>query len=188
MLSFVKRANLDDFWYRTSATVEGNCKQVVRLMECSFVEILPARGLFGDMNKFGMGLAVALLQLSLDPGRNDDYVQYDTTQKLRSAFSNLWQASVHTNQALVMAEGQNALRVTTCPSNSFWFQPFMRGFHERVGDLVKQNLGISSSIMTVLMEKIAGMHEADTSNVCTVELGFHCMLYCLGALRGNEAL
>lgn len=187
LLSFVKRANLDAFWSRTSATVEGNCKQVAKLMECSFVEILPARGPFGSTDEFGMGLAVALLQRSLDPGRNDDYVQYDTTRKLRSAFSNLWQASVHTNQASVMAEGRNMLRVTTCPSNSFWFQRFMRGFHERVGDLVKQNLGISSSIMTVLMEKITDMHEADTSNVRTVELGFYCMLCYLGALRGDEA-
>ena len=123
----------------------------------------------------------------MDPGRKDDYIQYDTTRKLRSAFSNLWQASVHTNQASVMAEGQNMLRVTTCPSNSFWFQRFMRGFHERVGDLVKQNLGISSSIMTVLMEKITDIHEANTSNVCTVELAFYCMLCYLGALCSDKA-
>ena len=63
-----------------------------------------------------------------------------------------------------MAEGRNMLRVTTCPSNSLWFQCFMQGFHERVGDLVKQNLGISS-IMNMLMEKIAHMHESDYDNV-----------------------
>ena len=151
----------------------------------SFVDILPARGPFAWIDEFGMGIAVALLQRSLGPGRND---QYETTQKLRLALSNLWQASVHTNQASVMAEGQSMLRVTTCPSNSFWFQCwFMRGFHERVGNLVKQNLGLSSSIMTMLMEKIANMREADTSNACAVELGFYCMIYYLGALCGDEA-
>ena len=34
LLSFIKCANLDAFWSRTSATVNENCKQVVKLMEC----------------------------------------------------------------------------------------------------------------------------------------------------------
>lgn len=76
---------------------------------------------------------------------------------------------MHTNQTSVMDEGGKAMRVTTCPSNSFWFQYFMQGFHERVGDLVKQNVGISSSIMIGLMEKIVNMHETDTNNIHTLE-------------------
>ena len=186
LLSFIKRANLDAFWSRTSSTVEGNKSQVSKLIEYSFVELLPARGPFALKDEFGMGIAVATLLRSLDPGRNDEFVQYDTTRKFRSAFSNLWQASVHTTQGTVMSEGRNTLRVTTCPSNSFWFQRFMRGFHERVGDLIKQNLGISSAIMSVLMEKIGIMHEVNMDNVRTVELGLYCMLCYLGALRGNE--
>ena len=136
---------------------------------------------------FGIGITVSLLLNSLDPERNDKFVQYDTIRKLRSAFSNLWQVLVHTNQASVMAESRNMLRVTTCPSNYFWFQYFMQGFHKRVGDLVKQNLCISAPIMTVLVAKIANMHKSDSDNVQTVKFGFYCMLCYLGALHGNEA-
>ena len=89
LLRFIKHANLDAFWSRTSTTVEENCKQVFKLMECIFIEILSARGLFGKEDEFGMGIAVALLQRSLDPGRNDEFVQYDTTRKLQLVFSNL---------------------------------------------------------------------------------------------------
>ena len=75
------------------------------------------------------------------------------------------------------------MRGTTCPSNYFWFQRFMRGYQERVGDLVKQNLGISSSIMVALMEKIADMHEQKLDQVKTVKLALYCMICYLGALR-----
>ena len=85
-----------------------------------------------------------------------------------------------------MAEGQNTMRVTTCPSNSFWFECFMWGYHERVGDLVKQNLGICFSIMVELMEKITDMQEQNLDNVKMVELAFYCMICYLGALHGNK--
>ena len=59
-------------------------------MEYCFTEILPARGPFTMRDEFGMGIAMSLLLRSLDPGRNDKFVQNNTTRKLRSAFSNLW--------------------------------------------------------------------------------------------------
>ena len=36
LLSFIKQANLDSFWSRTMATVEGNYKQVCKLVVMGF--------------------------------------------------------------------------------------------------------------------------------------------------------
>ena len=132
LLSFIKRANLDAIWSRSSGTVVGNCGQVKRLMKYSFVDIFPPCGPFPLSDSFGMGLAVAILLSLLDPGRNDEHVQFSTTRKIHYALSNLWNALVHTSKAGIMSDGTKTMRVTDCPTCLFRYQQFMRGYYEQV--------------------------------------------------------
>jgi len=59
---------------------------------------LPEMGQFLLMDTFGIGTAIVMLRRSMDPGKYGDTIQYDTLQKYRSAFSNVWVASVYTMQ------------------------------------------------------------------------------------------
>jgi hypothetical protein len=43
---------------------------------------------------FGMGAAIFLLKHSLDPGATETTVQYNTVRKMKSAFVNVYHASV----------------------------------------------------------------------------------------------
>ena len=97
-------------------------------------------------------------------------------------FGNLWNASLHSSDVGVMTDGTSTLCVSDCPTNSFWFHHFMQGFHEQVGDLIKQDLGITSLLMVKIMRRITLTHEADPANVDTVEFGLYCMISHLGAL------
>ena len=78
------------------------------------------------------------------------------------------------------------MRLTDCPMRSFWYQRFMRGYHERVGDLIKQDLGISLAVMVALMAKLTLLHEGKQNDVRTIEIVLYCKILHLGDLRGNE--
>jgi len=61
---------------------------------------------------FGMGAAVVMLQHSLNPGKNDNTIQFSTVRKLRAAFSNVYHPSSEGQQAMVMAKETRKLMVT----------------------------------------------------------------------------
>ena len=93
----IRRAVLDGFWGRASGTVNGNLGQLrgfhkIVCEEFGLMEALPE---FPLMDTFGIGSALVMLRRSLMPGKYGDNIQYDTLRKYRSAFSNVWGASVH---------------------------------------------------------------------------------------------
>ena len=51
----------------------------------------------------GIGLAVVMLLRSLDRGRHQSTLQFESVRKMRSSFSNIWHASSHTLTTSVMA-------------------------------------------------------------------------------------
>ena len=97
MLGILSRANLDAFWARQRSTVARTVTELNRLrqleMEFGFQTGIPSRGPFPVEDTFGAGLAVSMLQRSLDFGKNAPTVQYNTARKMRSALNNAWESS-----------------------------------------------------------------------------------------------
>ena len=66
---------------------------------------LPSMGPHPLSDTFGMEPAIIILRKSLDPGKYSlTNVQFSTARKMRSAYSNLWGASVHTDLIAVIAK------------------------------------------------------------------------------------
>ncbi len=91
-----------------------------------------------------------MLQLSLQPGKYSNHLQFASVRKFRSAFSNAYQASVEGQQAMVMAKDTRKLAVTKCPTYGEFFERFMRGLHKRMGDIVKQDKVLAQPILKVI--------------------------------------
>jgi len=98
-----------------------------------------------------MSVASTMMLCSLDAGKNEPCVQYNTVHPMRSAVSNQWRASLDGQTASVMMRGTTKLITSTCPTNGEWFERFMLGYHKRVGDVSRPDLAISIKVMVTLM-------------------------------------
>jgi hypothetical protein len=73
-------------------------KAALVLMDCSTPDVGPYPVVGGQ----GMRIAVCILMRSLDPGRNEQYAQYNTARKMRAAYATFWQALIEgQNDALI---------------------------------------------------------------------------------------
>jgi hypothetical protein len=95
VLKCIRRANLDSFWAAEPRTVSrtlAECRRGSRIAaDLGFEKkLFKPMGPFPLDDSFGMGAAVVMLMLSLNPGKNDDKVQFGTVRKFRSAFSNVY--------------------------------------------------------------------------------------------------
>jgi len=143
----IRRANLDALWAREPSTVRGNAVDARRLEEIAGQElemrsIMPEMGPFPVRDTFGMKLATCMLIRSLDPGKTEETIQFSTMRKLRSAYSNTWNAS------LMGMSGE------PCPSDSYWFKRFILGAHKRMGDDVRPDHGLSMDVMHALLKNL----------------------------------
>jgi hypothetical protein len=189
----IRRANLDAFWSRTTNTVTNNLrnlKSVINLAGQLGLKILPNRGRFQLKDEFGMGVAMLVLKKSLQPGRNGKFVQFGTVRRLRTAYGNFWKSSIETPVTSLVSSADDGKKMfdSACPTDSFWYARFSRGLHERVGDLVIQDLAISKSVMQELMKIIEEKFQSDPQDERNIELGYFCLTAWLAALRGNEVM
>ena len=182
----VRRANLDALWAREPTTVRANASDVGRLLDIGMLElemeeILPTMGPFPVRDDFGMKLAICMLVRSLDPGKNEDTIQFSTMRKLRSAYANAWNAS------------ERGLAGEPCPSDNYWFKRFMLGAHKRMGDDVRPDFGLSLDLAHALLKNLnRDWHRASYDDwkekgrvsefAVILVIGF-----CLG-LRGDEIM
>ena len=142
------------------------------------------------VDKQGMGLACCVLLRTLDDGRNEDTVQFSTALKLKTSFANMWRASLHGSESSVIARDVTKLFTTTCPTHGEWFERFQKGLHERMGDMVKQDLGISIELIHALMSRYEVRWEAAGQNRRRQQEVLFPALFCIVAfccaLRGEE--
>ncbi len=193
-LKIIRRANLDAFWARTPSTVNSNLLDFRQYMKHSKhvwgeLPSLPEKGPFQLKDDFGMGPATVTLSRSLDKGRNSKFIQFNTARRIRSAYSNFWNASKFTLDIGVMQDGQSKLMTTDCPVYHYWYSRMMKGMHERMGDYVIQDQAISKELQEAIMESLERkMVEEPDMYDRWVEIGVYVMILWLGALRGNEAM
>ena len=159
LLHYIKRASLDALWSRETGTVKNTLREIsnirerARLLGFNGDEMLPPMGPHPVEDVVRMSLAICILQRSLDKGRNEATIQYSTTQKMKTAFANMWGASIRGSEGAVISRDTAKLFITTCPTHGVWSERFSKGMHERMGDLVKQDLGITIEQMHALMKR-----------------------------------
>ena len=194
ILIAIRRAILDAFWSRATHTVQGNKSTLKRLFEIGSIKLglegfLPRMGPYPLEDDWGMKQAIAMLTRSLDKGRYKDYLQFDSVRKSRSAYSNCWAASVNSYKSTVIAQDTVKTYVTTCPTQGFWYEKFMKGMHSRMGDDHRPNAAISISVMHGIMNRINADY-IDTEHAdrrqYIARAGLFYMAAFLGSLRGEE--
>jgi hypothetical protein len=191
----IRRANLDAIWGREPSTILGNLSQARKLEEfgdaLGFSNVIPEMGPFPLLDTFGMKVACCTLLKSLEKGRWEDTVQYATTRRLRSAYSNFYHAS-HWGEALsVMAYETQKLITTPCPTYGYWYQRFSTGLHKRMGDVVKSDYAVTSEIVKELLDQLDSEWEAATSDAekkRIADMGFLIAAGFLCGLRGEEIM
>ena len=125
----IRQANLDAFWAREPGTVVATRREVVKIGKLGnligLTKLFPAMGPFPLEDIIGMGIAVCMLQRSLEKGRYRDTLQFETVRKLRSTYSNIWHTSRQTLTTSVIARDLKKTHVTSCPTYGLWFERFI---------------------------------------------------------------
>jgi hypothetical protein len=106
-------------------------------------------------DKINAGGAAVILRHSLDPGRTEDTVQFETVRKMKSEMVNMDHAAsgVDIKPTVGGSECKKYIIMGDCIFHD-WFDQFMRGMHNRMGDNVQQDLGLTADIMVKLMERL----------------------------------
>ena len=190
----IRRANLDALWGRESSTVLANTRHLRQLLDTwklvGIPPTLPPLGPFPMEDVYGVGVAIGMLLRSLNPGKYGDYTQFATIRKERSCYSNYFHASVVGASAMSTLGRDTAKSfLTTCPTQSLWFERFSKGCLYRMGEEVKQDLAISIEVMHCLMklfndEWMKTPMSWDKSEIASVAL--YCIIAFCGSFRGHE--
>jgi hypothetical protein len=195
-IDLIRRANLDAFWSREPTTIGHNLSKVNRVLQISHELGLdkppvPRLGPWPVEDKFGMGAAVVLLKHSLDPGLTETSVQYNTLQKMKSAFVNLYHASVE-NQGSAIVGGRDGKQFVSMDASVYsdFFGRFQAGMHNRMGDRVVQDFGLSRGSMQKFQEVVEGEWiQAGVGRERKMEIAQLAVFVMVGyarALRGEE--
>ena len=94
-----RRVSLDTFWSREASTVRHNLGLIKRAAKSEVKfdcinKIIPALGPHPLEDKAGMGACVLVLDKSMDKGRYDPNVQWETFRKMRSTLTNIGQVGL----------------------------------------------------------------------------------------------
>ena len=189
----IRRCNLDALWGRERATVDANRRSLAKTIllwdKVGIIPPLPALGPFPLEDKLGYSVAIAMLLKSLEEGKYANYQQFETIRSLRSAFSNLYLASVDGAycQRSVGRE-TSKLFFTESPTQSLFFERFATGCKRRMGQEVRQDLAMSLDVMHALMEELEKDWQAANARErrLIAMLGAYAVIAFCGTFRGHE--
>jgi hypothetical protein len=89
---------------------------------------------------------------SLEHGSYAHHLQFETIHTFRSAVSNIYHASVEGQGTVVIDKDTKKLVVTECLTYGFWFEPCMKGMHERMGVIVRADRALTLDILLKIMK------------------------------------
>ena len=193
LLVCLRRANLDAMWSREPSTVASNRREMEKMLkrsaELGIDPSFAALGPFPLEDIQGVNVAIHMLRRSLDPGRYASYSQFETIRKFRATFSNAYMASVY-GAIGASSLGRNTPKTffTQCPTNSIWFEKFAQGCLKRMGQVIRQDLGISIEVELALLEHIKReIREAEGwhKNKLIMAGAYASVCFC-GSFRGHE--
>lgn len=193
-LELIRRANLDALWSRETTTVAKNLREAIR-QEFGFAipqglpSVTPPMGPLPLSDDVGMLGAMAVLDRSLDPGRNDLHVQYDTFRGARSVQTNITQAGLGVIGGSVGAYERKKMFISESVTHKLWFGRFMEGVHKRVGQIRLPDEPITIDVLHALereLERDWGSAKTRAERKRVAEIGTWIMAgFCTG-LRGEE--
>jgi len=85
----------------------------------------------------------------------------------------------------VMMRGTTKLMTSMCPANGEWFERFMLGFHNRVGDVSCLDLAVSIKVMLALMERFDRLWILADGDSKTQEEVLFPVLFVVAAYAGG---
>ena len=194
ILRYIRRANLDAFWARRPNTVYQHFLEVRSTIadaeEMQMTPPFPERGPLALKDTSGMAAAVLLLKKSLRPGKySDTNLTFDSTRKRRGAISSYWHGSVEGMKTSVLAKEEKKLMLTDSPTYSLWFERFIRGMHNRMGDDIRPDEGVDIDLLHHMLNTLK--HCVDNTKkvegrIRIIQLGFYISATFSAGLRGNE--
>jgi hypothetical protein len=188
---------LDMLWSREAATVRGivgDVKDIIRRVGWRDRSLPLARispWPLGD--PCGMGIALLMLEKSLEPGRNNaEYKQFDTVRKFRSTASNVYAATAEANADPRVLKSLNGavLHMNAGPMQSVFMERFTLGMKARMPSDTMRNLPLLGHVVSkVLSEASLEWNDARTpasrKRVLAMCGGYIATTYAY-SLRGNE--
>ena len=194
VLRYIRRVNLDDFWASRPGTVYNHFLEMRDTIkdadEMGIKSPFPERGPLAVHDTADMGAAVLLLKKSLNPGAySKKILTFASTRKRRGCISSYWHGSVEGMRTSVLAKDNRKLMLTDSPTYSLWFERFVRGMHNRMGDDIRQDLEVDIKLLHHMLEKLKGKVELSSTfnqRKELVDLGFFLNAGFSAGLRGNE--
>ena len=196
-LAFIRRVNLDVMWSREPSTVSSTLGTLSRAKRDSedlgFSAQVIRLGPWPIADTCGFQVAIEMLRHSQKKGKNsNDYIQFDSIRKTRSAYANAYDSSPKRcldNRKLKTDKGQ-LMAFVSGPTDSKLFTMFMLGCEKRMGRFVKQDLGISFKMLEAILERYD--RELNNERVSrerkrwVILCGAAFVILWAGALRGGE--
>jgi len=195
LLCAIRRANLDALWGREPHTVNATLRaakgMIVQWNKVGLAPQFPPLGPFPVCDSLGMGVAIAMLMKSLEPGRyNASYQQFETIRKLRAGFANIYMASQDGVSSLRTVGGDKVKHhLTHSPTQSKWFEMFSQGCVRRMGQDVRQDWAIPLPAfhgLINLLENEWRMATSDMDKERIASLGAFAVIGFCGSFRGSE--
>jgi hypothetical protein len=154
---------------------------------------MPKLGPWKLVEEFGTAAATIMVKHSLDPGVTETTAQYENVRKTKSAFVNLYQASVENESSAVIGgkDGKKQL-IMGVPIYHGWYDRAQVGMHHRMGDKVVQDYGLSKQAAVALQVGLEREWEAARDNAGNrleiAQLACFTLLGYARALRGEEII
>jgi hypothetical protein len=116
----------------------------------------PQLGPFPFEDTQGYGAAIQMLLASLNQGKYAAYCQFDSIRGDRMAHVNVHRASVagSGHSVVLLNQDSSGRRVTNSPTESEWFERFVRGCKLRMGQISKSDLAMSLDTVVLYMSKV----------------------------------
>jgi len=153
----------------------------------------PALDPYPVEDNVGFTVALQMLKASTLSGKySDDHQQFDTIRSIRTAFYNVYEASWMNNINLHTMKGEKGaiLRSTTCPTQSLFFQKFVKGLLGRMGKDIRSNAGLSHEVLILMLDKAEEDLNNDSLSWNEKRFILLCSFYFVvcfgGSLRGSE--
>lgn len=196
LLACIRRANLDAFWSRSTATVYKNMRRVVQAQEIN--DLLGLTGMYSipsvapSYDHAGYQVAYTMLIHSRRPGVHSKlYTQFATIRKHRSSYSNFLRCypnQHYRNLSIGTLDGKYQ-NIADDPCSSLWFSKFIYGCRERMGMIWKPDKAMSLPLLVALLETAEYWRTIEENkhnkHMWSVFVAYVVVSYVL-SLRGNE--
>ena len=182
------------FWSRESSTVPGNLTRVKEIIGST-------RGRYTPLSDFeawkaednmGMGIAISILEISLEKGRLASYTQFDTCRQLRGAASNVYMATSSANEgrSTCKSTGGNVFHTHDDPMQTMIMERFVKGMKTRMPVESARNLpllgpGVKRILDEIEFEWALPYTTNKRKRILTMVAVYISITYAY-SLRGNE--